>query len=244
MRAGRRRRSGFATRADHVTILLETRVGRLHIRVAQLRGKSFAAVLVTAAIMVAAPLAASAEAPAATTTSAKPDADAMLRAAPLPPDASKTMKARALVDAAIKMTNSDQAVTLLWQATDIDPALDDPYIYLGLYYNSRSDFQNVVKVYKKLVKYQPGSTSAYLNIGEAYMSLSPPQPEDAIAYYRKAYEVDPNSSFAALRIGEVLARKGNRNDAIKYLKQASADSAKNPTIAAEARKALRQLGVM
>src|SRR5271170_3322441 len=95
------------------------------------------------------------------------------------------IKARALVDAAIKMSDSDAAVKLLWQATDIDPTLDDAYIYLGLYYNSRSDFANVVKVYQKLVKYQPNEVSGYLNIGEAYMSFSPPRPDDAIVYYRK-----------------------------------------------------------
>ncbi len=185
-----------------------------------------------------------AQAPAPGAAAPKPDAETLLRAAPLPADASKTMKARALVDAAIKMTNGGEAVKLLWQATEIDPTLDDPYVYLGLYYNSRSDFESVVKVYKKLVKYQPASTSAYLNIGEAYMSLTPPQPQEAIVYYRKAYEIDPNSAFAALRIGELLARQGNRNDAVKFLKQARADSAKNPAIASEAEKALRQLGVM
>ncbi|HVA78187.1 MAG TPA: hypothetical protein VNF27_09840, partial [Candidatus Binataceae bacterium] len=68
---------------------------------------------------------------------------------------SNAAKARSLVDAAIKMTNSDEAVKLLWQATDIDPTLEDSYVYLGLYYNSRSDFANVVKVYQKLVKYNP-----------------------------------------------------------------------------------------
>ena len=61
-------------------------------------------------------------------------------------------KARGLVDAAIKMTDSDAAVKLLWQATEIDPTLDDAYVYLGVYYNSRSDFANVVKVYQKLIK--------------------------------------------------------------------------------------------
>ena len=51
---------------------------------------------------------------------------------------SNTIKAHALVDAAINMTNSDQAVRLLWQATDVDPTLEEPYVYLALYYNSRS----------------------------------------------------------------------------------------------------------
>ena len=42
-------------------------------------------------------------------------------------------KARALVSSAIQMTNSDEAVKLLWQATEIDPTLEDPYVYLGVY---------------------------------------------------------------------------------------------------------------
>jgi tetratricopeptide (TPR) repeat protein len=154
-------------------------------------------------------------------------------------------KARALVDAAIKMSDSDAAVKLLWQATDIDPTLDDAYIYLGLYYNSRSDFTNVVKVYQKLIKYQPNQVSAYLNIGEAYMSFSPAKTDDALVYYHKAYEIDPKNTFAALRIGELLAQKTDqRDDALKYLKIALADSAKNPTIASEAEKTLKQMGAL
>lgn len=154
------------------------------------------------------------------------------------------LKARALVDAAIKMSDSDAAVKLLWQATDIDPADEDAYVYLGLYYNSRSDFTNVVKVYQKLVKYQPKQVSAYLNIGEAYMSFSPPKTDDALVYYRKAYEIDPKNTFAALRIGQLLAQTGQRDDALKYLKIALGDSAKNPTVASEAEKTLKQMGAL
>jgi tetratricopeptide (TPR) repeat protein len=154
------------------------------------------------------------------------------------------LKARALVDAAIKMSDSDAAVKLLWQATDIAPADEDAYVYLGLYYNSRSDFTNVVKVYQKLVKYQPKQVSAYLNIGEAYMSFSPPKTDDALVYYRKAYEVDPKNTFAALRIGQLLAQTGQHDEALKFLKIALGDSAKNPTIASEAEKTLKQMGAL
>jgi len=154
------------------------------------------------------------------------------------------LKARALVDAAIKMSDSDAAVKLLWQATDIAPTDEDAYVYLGLYYNSRSDFTNVVKVYQKLVKYQPKQVSAYLNIGEAYMSFSPPKTDDALVYYRKAYEVDPKNTFAALRIGQLLAQTGQHDEALKFLKIALGDSAKNPTIASEAEKTLKQMGAL
>ena len=104
---------------------------------------------------------------------------------------SNAAKARALVDAAIKMTDSNAAVKLLWQAADIDPTLEEAYLYLGAYYNSRSDFENVVKVYKQLVKNEPHQVSGYLNIGEAYLSFSPPRKDDALVYYHKAYALDP-----------------------------------------------------
>jgi tetratricopeptide (TPR) repeat protein len=154
---------------------------------------------------------------------------------------SNAIKARALVDAAIKMTDSEKAVKLLWQATDIDPTLPDAYLYLGLYYQSKQDFNDLVKVYQKLVKYKPTDATAWTNIGEAYMSFTPPKTKEALPYYRKAYELDPNSSWAALRIGEILAQQGDRTNAIHYLRQASADT-KNPSAAAEAQKMLTQMG--
>jgi tetratricopeptide (TPR) repeat protein len=159
-------------------------------------------------------------------------------------DDASASKARSLVEAAINMTDSQQAVKLLWQASDIDPTLEDPYVYLGLYYNSRSQFDQVVSVYKKLIKYQPTSVSAYLNIGEAYMSFTPPKAADALPYYQKAYQLDQSSAFAALRLGEVYAQMGNREQAAHYLNLAAADSSKNPAVAAEARKVLGDLGTM
>lgn len=170
----------------------------------------------------------------------------MLLLAAAPPRAlaqdSNTTKARALTDAAIKMTDSDKAVKLLWQATDIDPTLEEPYVYLGLYYNSRQDFGDVVKVYQKLIKYQPTQVSGYLNIGEAYMSYAPPKTKEALPYYRKAYELDPNSCFASLRIGEIMAQQGNREEAIRFLHQAKSGTCKNPNIEVEAQKILNEMG--
>ncbi|HYB91544.1 MAG TPA: tetratricopeptide repeat protein [Candidatus Binataceae bacterium] len=157
---------------------------------------------------------------------------------------SNSAKARALVDAAIKMTNGDEAVKLLWQATDLDPAQQDAYVYLGLYYQAKSDFANMVKVYQKLAKNNPNQPTAYINIGEAYMSFSPPRTQDALVYFRKAYEIDPKNSFAALRIGEILGQSGNSPEAIKYLRQALADSTKNPAVSAEAENVLKQMGAL
>jgi tetratricopeptide (TPR) repeat protein len=151
-------------------------------------------------------------------------------------------KARALVDSAIQMTDSDQAVKLLWQATEIDPRLTDSYLYLGLYYNSRENFPKVIEVYRKLLKYRPKEVSAYLNIGEAYMSFNPPRYDDALGYFRKAYSIDPTSALAALRIGEILAHEGQREDAIRFLSQAASGAkSKDPSIAAEAQKVLGEI---
>ena len=67
-------------------------------------------------------------------------------------------------------------------------------------------FEDLAKVYQKLVKYEPNSVSAWLNIGEAYMSFNPPKTTEALPYYRKAYELDSHSTMAALRMGEIMAR--------------------------------------
>jgi tetratricopeptide (TPR) repeat protein len=155
---------------------------------------------------------------------------------------SNPMKARQLVDAAINMTDSERAVKLLWQATAMDPTLEEAYLYLGLFYNSRSNFGKVVEVYQRLVKYEPRLVTAYLNIGEAYMSFSPPKFSDALPYYHKALELDPASSFAELRIGEIYAQQGNRSEAVKYLSLASRDRTKNPGVAAEADRILHEIG--
>jgi tetratricopeptide (TPR) repeat protein len=155
-----------------------------------------------------------------------------------------SIKAHELVTAAINLTDSERAVKLLWQATELDPTLDEPYMYLALYYNSRSQFDKVVEVYQKLLKYQPTEATAYINIGEAYMSFSPPKFDSALPYYLKALELEPGNAFAALRIGEVYAQKGDpyRGQALRYLNLARSDRSKNPTAAAEADKVLRDMG--
>src|SRR5713226_2165576 len=155
---------------------------------------------------------------------------------------SNPMKARELVDAAINMTDSERAVKLLWQATTMDPTLEEAYLYLGLFYNSRSNFGKVVEVYQRLVKYEPRLVTAYLNIGEAYMSFTPPKFNDALPYYHKALELDPTSSFAELRLGEIYAQQGDKSQAVKYLKLASGDRTKNPGVAAEADRILHEIG--
>ncbi len=158
---------------------------------------------------------------------------------------SNQAKARALVNSAIQMTDSQQALKLLWQATDLDPTLTDAYLYLALYYNSREDFPKVVQVYQKLLKYRPKEVTAYLNIGEAYMSFTPPKFDDALKYFRQAYSLDPKSPLAALRIGEILAHQGQRDEAVRFLNEAKSNAKdKDPSIAAEAQKYLQQLGAM
>jgi tetratricopeptide (TPR) repeat protein len=173
------------------------------------------------------------------TSSLPPVSDAASYAA-----GANSVKAHELVEAAINMTDSERAVNLLWQATELAPTMDEPYMYLALYYNSRSQFDTVVEVYQKLLKYQPTEATAYINIGEAYMSFSPPKFDSALPYYLKALQLEPRNSFAALRIGELYAQKGEeyRSEAVRYLNLARSDRSKNPTTAAEADKVLHEMG--
>jgi len=230
------RRARFATSYFHATIFVVTLTTLMGVRLALTFCLAFTALALT--------MPGSGWSSDSGLAAAKPGASA----APSPADAaayaaeSNTVKARALVDAAINMTDSVRAVKLLWQATDLDPRLPEAYIYLAKYYESRSQFDKIVQVYQKLLKYQPKEVTAYLNIGEAYMSLNPPKFDAALPYYRKAFELDPGSSFAALRIGQLYAQMGNRGEALRYLKLASGDRSKNPNVADEADRVIRQMG--
>jgi tetratricopeptide (TPR) repeat protein len=155
-------------------------------------------------------------------------------------DDAARLKALALTNAAIQITDSARAVRMLWQATNIDPTSTEAYIYLGLYYNLHKDYGKLIEVYTKFVKYRPDELNAYLYLGEAYMSFDPPRYKEALPYYRKAYELDPHSGLAALRLGEILVHDGHGDEGIRYLKQAGADSA-NPDFATEANETLRDL---
>ena len=146
-------------------------------------------------------------------------------------------RARALVNAAIRETESEQALKQLWQATEIDPTLEESYVYLGMFYQSREQFSDVARVYKKLVKYRP-SVTAYSNVGEADLGLRPPNYDEALKYFRKAYSLDPRSARVALRIGQILTIKGRRAEARRFLKQASED----PDDVEFASEAKRELG--
>jgi tetratricopeptide (TPR) repeat protein len=160
-------------------------------------------------------------------------------------------EAKELVNRATHTKDSDQAVQLLWRATDLNPSLIDSYVYLGNYYYNRNDYSNIVRVFKKLLKYHPTLVAANLNLGEAYMSFTPPQFADALKYYRRAYELDPHSQFAALRIGQILAQQGRREEAVSFLKRAASpatasdpnDQAQGPDIHSEAKQMLARLGV-
>ena len=76
------------------------------------------------------------------------------------------------------------------------------------------------------------------------MSYSQPKTDQALAYYHKAYEIDPTNPFAALRMGQLLAQTGNHDDALKYLRIALGASAKDPSVSAEAEKTLKQMGAL
>jgi tetratricopeptide (TPR) repeat protein len=203
--------------------------------------RSFTATLVVALVTIATLLF-----PVPSKAAALPDASSSAAVPPPLVDSSAAStnreRAQQLVHTAINLTDSNRAVSMLWQATQIDPTFEESYIYLALYYNSRSQFDRVVQVYQRLVKYAPKETSAWMNIGEAYMSFSPPRFDAALPYYLKAFQLDPTSSFAALRLGEIYAQQDNRSEAMRYLRLASGDRKKNPEIAQQAERLMRQMG--
>jgi hypothetical protein len=66
-----------------------------------------------------------------------------------------------------------------------------------MFYQSREQFSEVGRVYKKIAKYR-SSVTGYCNVGEATWSLRPPNYDEALKYFRKAYSLEkrnPPESF-------------------------------------------------
>ena len=75
------------------------------------------------------------------------------------------------------------------------------------------------------------------------MSFSPPKTDEALIYYRKGYALEPRTLSPRSESGNYSRRPASvtkRQD----LRIALADSARNPTVASEAEKALKQMGAL
>lgn len=112
--------------------------------------------------------------------------------------------------------NLDRQVLVLYKIAEAylkAPKKDFPEVYKLL-----EQAQNLLKDPKNPGKDKVKVPELYIVIGDYYMENN--DGSNAITNYKKAQELDPSSSKAKLRIGQLWVRAKNYNDALGYYKDA------------------------
>ena len=86
------------------------------------------------------------------------------------------------------------------------------------------DFEGAVSKYNKVLKADPKCVDAYFGKAEASVGVPKMSPEEVIALYKKAVELDPKNPIFQSSYAAYLIEIGRFNDAeIAYLKAAELD---------------------
>jgi tetratricopeptide (TPR) repeat protein len=86
------------------------------------------------------------------------------------------------------------------------------------------DFEGAVSKYNKVLKADPKCVEAYFGKAEASIGVPKISPEEVIALYKKAVELDPKNPIFQSSYAAYLIEIGRFNDAeIAYLKAAELD---------------------
>lgn len=82
------------------------------------------------------------------------------------------------------------------------------------------DLPEAINLLNKALKEDKDNPEAYILLGDATLEQNPGDASQAIAHYKKAYELDKKSSRALLRIGVLYSRARNLPEAVKNYDEA------------------------
>src|SRR4029079_18609469 len=106
------------------------------------------------------------------------------------------------------------------RATELNPNDASPQCGYGSYFQAMGRFEEAIAARELCREGDPLSPTATANVGYPYYFAQ--QYDQAIGYYRKALELDPNYSWSYLWIGQAKLEKGMYNEAIVDINKAIA----------------------
>lgn len=100
---------------------------------------------------------------------------------------------------ALFLTNqAEKALPSCKRAAELDPTNVDTLTACGLVEAKGGDVAAGAKLLAEATRRDPKSVNAWMNLGWVYRSMEPPKVEDSVGAYRKALELDPSNTQAAL----------------------------------------------
>lgn len=117
----------------------------------------------------------------------------------------------------------DEAIKAYRQAIALDPAAAWPYNNLALVYERRGEYQQAIGLYREALERHEDDTAravTWRNLGDVYVALS--RPDEAIAAYLRASQLDPQDPRPHHSLGEVYRALGRTDEAIAAYNRAVA----------------------
>ena len=127
----------------------------------------------------------------------------------------RTLAEVALVDlskALYKKGRTDEAITLLTEATDSNPHYAEALYSLGVAYTNKGDLKAAERAYKRAIQADPRNVSAHNNLGRLYLDQK--RYDEAIPLLTRAVQLDASHSGARFNLGKALQAVGRSDEAI------------------------------
>jgi len=112
---------------------------------------------------------------------------------------------------------NDEAATVMKRAVDLDPMSSVLQMNFANIQMAQGDFAGGLETSLKLVEVDPGFSTAYGTMGQAYLRLG--RLSDAIPAFEKASELSKRASFELGDLGYAYAYVGRRSEALAVLRE-------------------------
>lgn len=124
-----------------------------------------------------------------------------------PKDFGAQMRAAAIF---YELESFDKAALYLDRALALKP--DDPNALTGMGHTKydTGDYVGAAKYYEKVLAIEPKDAEVRTDLGNTYFRRTPPDYTKAIAEYRKALEIDPNSEQALEKLAAAALKRGDK----------------------------------
>jgi len=116
-----------------------------------------------------------------------------------------------------------EAIECFKKVVEIDPKYKKVWLHMGYCYDGNYNSDKAIKCYRKAIGADAKDYEAYYNLGNQYLDMSDPfiddEPygdyEQAIKYYKKALEFEPDFSYAWNNMGFCYGKLGNHTKSVE-----------------------------